>query len=137
MLGQARFMYITDAARGMLDQGGYLHKAPPKAAAAPGADLPPMEESSSSEEEEVCNPACPVPVLPGAILKEACQNRKTVLGQSETFEGWGCPAVQSIRQPWQGGRLKLVFCVTSDPLVMYQHKHLYYMMVSCTARSLQ
>lgn len=55
MLGQARFMYITDAARGMLDQGGYLQKAPPMAALAPAAGLQPMEESSSSEEEEVCN----------------------------------------------------------------------------------
>lgn len=53
MLGQARFMYITDAARGMLDQGGYLQKALPKPASAPAAGLQPMEESSSSEEEEV------------------------------------------------------------------------------------
>lgn len=53
MLGQARFMYITDAARGMLDQGGYLQKTQPKTANAPSTDLQPMEESSSSDEEEV------------------------------------------------------------------------------------
>ena len=56
MLGQARFMYITDAARGMLDQGGYLQKPQPKIANAPSTDLQPMEESSSSEEEEVSFP---------------------------------------------------------------------------------
>ena len=52
LLGPARFMYITDAARGMLDQGGYTQQAPtaaPKAAQLP--DLQPMEESSSEGEE--------------------------------------------------------------------------------------
>ena len=70
MLGQARFMYITDAARGVLDQGGYLQKALPKAVNNPGTDLQPMEESSSSEEEEVsCLLECCAVILPEAIDK--------------------------------------------------------------------
>ena len=52
LLGPARFMYITDAARGVLNQGGYLKQAQPLAivSADPGAE--PMEEDSSSSEEE-------------------------------------------------------------------------------------
>ena len=52
LLGPARFMYITDAARGVLNQGGYLQQAQPLAlsSAAPGSE--PMEEDSSSSEED-------------------------------------------------------------------------------------
>ena len=60
LLGPARFMYITDAARGVLNQGGYLQQ--PKALALPssaalGAADESLEESSSSEEEAevLCN----------------------------------------------------------------------------------
>lgn len=51
LLGPARFMYITDAARGMLNQGGYLQHPKPLAltTSVPGAI--PIEDSSSSEEE--------------------------------------------------------------------------------------
>ncbi|KAL3160299.1 hypothetical protein ABBQ38_009690 [Trebouxia sp. C0009 RCD-2024] len=53
LLGPARFMYITDAARGVLEQGGYLQqpRAQPRALTDPAADLAPMQESSSSDEE--------------------------------------------------------------------------------------
>lgn len=53
LLGPARFMYITDAARGVLEQGGYLQqpRAQPRAITDPAADLAPMQESSSSDEE--------------------------------------------------------------------------------------
>lgn len=51
LLGPARFMYITDAARGVLEQGGYLQQPRALALTNTAADLAPMEESSSSEEE--------------------------------------------------------------------------------------
>lgn len=52
LLGPARFMYITDAARGVLEQGGYLQQPRALALTNTAADLAPMEESSSSSEEE-------------------------------------------------------------------------------------
>ena len=51
LLGPARFMYITDAARGVLEQGGYLQQPRALALTNTAADLAPMEESSSSEGE--------------------------------------------------------------------------------------
>lgn len=51
MLGPARFMYITDAARGTLEQGGYLQQPRALALTNTAADLAPVEDSSSSEEE--------------------------------------------------------------------------------------
>ena len=52
LLGPARFMYITDAARGVLEQGGYMQQPRSLALTNTAADLAPMEESSSSSEEE-------------------------------------------------------------------------------------
>lgn len=52
LLGPARFMYITDAARGVLQQGGYLQQSRALALTNTAADLAPMEESSSSSDEE-------------------------------------------------------------------------------------
>ena len=51
LLGPARFMYITDAARGMLSQGGYLQQPKPVALTSSAPNAVPLEESSSSEEE--------------------------------------------------------------------------------------
>ncbi len=51
LLGPARFMYITDAARGMLSQGGYLQQPKPLVLKSTAPDAVPVEESSSSEEE--------------------------------------------------------------------------------------
>ena len=51
LLGPARFMYITDAARGVLEQGGYLQQPRALALTNTAADLAPMEQSSSSEGE--------------------------------------------------------------------------------------
>lgn len=65
LLGPARFMYITDAARGVLEQGGYLQqpRAQPSALTNTAADLVPMQESSSSDE------AAEVGISPGQCLK--------------------------------------------------------------------
>lgn len=52
LLGPARFMYITDAARGVLEQGGYLQQPRALALTNTAADLAPMAESSSSSDEE-------------------------------------------------------------------------------------
>ena len=51
LLGPARFMYITDAARGVLQQGGYLQQPRALALTNTAVDLAPMDESSSSDEE--------------------------------------------------------------------------------------
>ncbi|KAL0021716.1 hypothetical protein WJX79_006455 [Trebouxia sp. C0005] len=51
LLGPARFMYITDAARGMLNQGGYLQQPKPLVPIASAPNAVPMEDTSSSEEE--------------------------------------------------------------------------------------
>ncbi len=55
LLGPARFMYITDAARGVLNQGGYLQQPKPLVPTTSVPNAVPVEDSSSSEEEaEVC-----------------------------------------------------------------------------------
>lgn len=55
LLGPARFMYITDAARGMLNQGGYLQQPKALVPTTSAPNAVPMEDFSSSEEEaEVC-----------------------------------------------------------------------------------
>ena len=51
LLGPARFMYISDAARGVLEQGCYLQQPRALGLTNTAADLAPMEDSSSSEEE--------------------------------------------------------------------------------------
>ena len=58
LLGPARFMYITDAARGMLNQGGYLQQPKPLVPTASAPNAVPMEDSPSSEEEAEVRGCC-------------------------------------------------------------------------------
>ena len=68
LLGPARFMYITDAARGVLEQGGYLQQPRALALTNTDADLAPLEESSSSEEEAQVNTCQQLNLCKGQLI---------------------------------------------------------------------
>lgn len=87
LLGPARFMYITDAARGMLSQGGYLQQPKPVALTRSAPNAVPLEESSSSEEEAEVLACCKPCFLNSAFFCEA---------SARIFRSWshtsrGCP----------------------------------------------